>query len=129
MLDRMSIDQADLFIEKISQDNPDLYKEVKRHYLTFDDIFKLPENPLREVLSIVELDDLARAVKGIPEETVEQAIQVLPAKKQAMYEPVETPLSKREVADARRKIMAEVRKLQQEGQINIMDILAGEMVE
>ena len=129
MLDRMSLDQADLFIEKLSQDNPELYKEVKRHYLTFDDIFKLPENPLREVLSIVELDDLARAVKGIPEETVEQAIQVLPAKKQAMYEPVEAPLSKREVTEARRKIMAEVRKLQQEGQINIMDILAGEMLE
>ncbi len=129
MLGRMALDQADLFMEKLSQDNPELYKEVKRHYLTFDDIFQLPDNILRDVLIAVDLDDLARAVKGIAEETVEGALKVLPQKKQAMYEPVEGPLSKREVGEARRKIMEQVRKLQAAGEINLADILGGEMVE
>ncbi|MFB0515066.1 MAG: FliG C-terminal domain-containing protein [Candidatus Neomarinimicrobiota bacterium] len=129
MLSKMSLDQADLFMEKLSQDNPDLYKEVKRHYLTFEDIFQLPDTILRDILNVVELDDLARAVKGIAEETVEGALKVLPQKKQAMYEPVEVPLSKREVTEARRKIMEQVRKLQAEGQISLADILSGEMVE
>jgi flagellar motor switch protein FliG len=78
---------------------------------------------------VVDLDDLAKAVKGLDEETVEHGIGVLPAKRQAMYEPVEAPLSKREVNEARRKIMDQVRKMQDEGQINIADILSGEMVE
>jgi flagellar motor switch protein FliG len=33
------------------------------------------------------------------------------------------------VNEARRKIMDQVRKMQEEGQINIADILSGEMVE
>lgn len=129
MLGRMALEQADLFMEKLSQDNPELYKEVKRYYLTFEDIFQLPDAVLRDVLNVLDLDDLARAVKGIDEETVEQAIKVLPAKKQAMYEPVEEALSKREVGEARRKVMELVRKMQDAGQINIADILSGEMVE
>ena len=129
MLGRMPLEQADLFMDKLSQDNPELYKEVKRFYLTFDDIFQLPDEVLRDVLNVMDLDVLARAVKGIDEETVEQAIKVLPAKKQAMYEPVEEALSKREVGEARRSVMEQVRKMQTAGQINIADILSGEMVE
>ncbi len=129
MLGRMPMEQADLFMEKLSQDNPELFREVKRHYLTFDDIFQLPSAILRDVLITLDLDDLARAVKGLDEELVENAINVLPAKKQAMYEPMEGPISKREIGEARRKVMALVRKMQSEGQINLQDILSGEMVE
>ncbi len=129
MLGQMALEKADLFMEKLSQDNPELFKEVKRYYLTFDDIFQLPDEVLRDVLNVIDLDVLARAVKGIDEETVEEAIKVLPAKKQAMYEPVEEALSKREVGEARRSVMEQVRKMQAAGQINIADILSGEMVE
>jgi flagellar motor switch protein FliG len=129
MLNKMGMDQADLFMEKLSQENPELFKEVKRYYLTFEDVFLLPDNILRDVLNAIELDDLARAVKGVGEETVERAIGVLPQKKQAMYEPVEGALSRREVSESRLKIMEMVRKMQSEGQFNLADILGGEMVE
>ncbi|UCH10087.1 MAG: hypothetical protein JSU61_12935 [Fidelibacterota bacterium] len=129
MLNKMEMDQADLFMEKLSQENPELYKEVKRFYLTFEDVFLFPDNILRDVLNAIELDDLARAVKGVAEETVERAISVLPQRKQAMYEPVEGALSRREVSEARLKIMDMVRKMQAEGQFNLADILSGEMVE
>ncbi|MCH7939304.1 MAG: hypothetical protein IID13_06125 [Candidatus Marinimicrobia bacterium] len=129
MLNRMGLEQADLFLDKLSQENPDLLAEVKKFYLTFDDIFKVDETALRDILISVELDDLALALKGMDESLVEQAINVLPKKKQAMYEPVEGTVSKRDVNDARRKIMEQVRKLQDDGQINIADTLSGEMVE
>ncbi|MEE9161556.1 MAG: FliG C-terminal domain-containing protein [Candidatus Neomarinimicrobiota bacterium] len=129
MLNSMSMDQAELFLDKLSQENPELLKEVKRHYLTFDDIFKLPDNILRDVLNAIELDALALAAKGVDEETMERAIGILSAKKQAMYEPVEGAVSKREVSEARKKIMTQVRKLQSEGEINLADILAGDTVE
>ncbi len=129
MLSKMNLEQADLFLDKLSQENPELLKEVKRHYVTFDDIFKLPDLILRDVLNVVELDALALAAKGVDEETMERAIGVLPQKKQAMYEPLEGAVSKREVNEARRKIMAQVRKMQDEGELNLADILAGDMVE
>ena len=129
MLGRMNLAQADLFLEKLGQEDPELYKEVKRHYLTFDDIFQLPDGPLRDVLNSIELDDLAMALKGLDESLVEQSLNVLPKKKQAMFEPIEDAVSKREVMDARRKIMGEVRKLQDSGELNVADIVSGEMIE
>lgn len=129
MLGRMNLEQADLFLEKLGQEDPELLKEVKRHYLTFDDIFQLPDGALRDVLNAVELDDLALALKGMSEATVEQSLNVLPKKKQAMFEPVEEAVSKREVMDARRAIMEKVRELQESGEINVSDIVSGEMIE
>ncbi|MCH7574077.1 MAG: hypothetical protein IIA59_03040 [Candidatus Marinimicrobia bacterium] len=129
LLSRMNLAQADLFLEKLSQEDPELHKEVKRYYLTFDDIFQLPDGPLRDVLNAVELDDIAMALKGMDESIVEQALNVLSKKKQAMFEPVEEAVSKREVMDARRNIMAAVRKLQESGDINISEIVSGEMIE
>ena len=129
LLSRMNLAQADLFLEKLSQEDPELHKEVKRYYLTFDDIFQLPDGPLRDVLNAVELDDIAMALKGMDESIVEQALNVLSKKKQAMFEPVKEAVSKREVMDARRNIMAAVRKLQESGEINISEIVSGEMME
>lgn len=129
MLSRMNLEQADLFLEKLSQEDPELLKEVKRHYLTFDDIFLLPDGPLRDVLNTVEIDDIAMAMKGFDEAQVDRAINVLPKKKQAMYEPIEGAVSKREVMEARRKIMTQVRNLQDSGEINVSDIVSGEMIE
>lgn len=129
ILNSMPLDQATLYLGKLSQENPELFKEVKRYYLTFDDIFKLPDGVMRDILNAVELDDIAMALKGVDEATADRAIEVLPKKKQAMFEPVEGPASKREVSEARQKIMAHVRKMQSDGEINVADILSGEVVE
>lgn len=129
MLSRMNLAQADLFLEKLSQEDPELYNEVKKHYLTFEDIFQLPDGPLRDVLNAVELDDIALALKGMDEAVVEQSLNVLSKKKQAMFEPVEGAISKREVMDARRNIMKQVRKLQESGELNLSDIISGDMIE
>ena len=129
MLSRMNLEQADLFLEKLGQEDPEMLKDVKRHYLTFDDIFLLPDGPLRDVLNTVEIDDIAMALKGFEESQVDRAVNVLPKKKQAMYEPLEGAVSKREVMEARRKIMTQVRNLQESGEINVADIVSGEMIE
>ncbi|MEE9464607.1 MAG: FliG C-terminal domain-containing protein [Candidatus Neomarinimicrobiota bacterium] len=129
MLGQMSLEQADLFLDKLSQEDPELLAEVKKHYLTFEDIFKLDDTNLREILNSVELDDIPLAMKGMDESLVDQAINVLPKKKQAMYEPVEGAISKREVNDARRRIMEHVRKMQDDGQLNVAEILSGEVME
>ena len=47
-----------------------------------------------------------------------------------MFEPIEKPLPKREVDNARKEIVASAKKLEESGEVNLADILGGgEMVE
>ena len=54
----------------------------------------------------------------------------MPGKKQAMFEPVEGAVAKREVDGARKQVVAGAKKLADDGTINLEDMLSGgEMVE
>ena len=96
-----------------------------------DDIIeKFPPDILRGLLNAVELDQLSVAVKGVDQEKVDELIEMLPQKTQAMFEPIEKPLPKREVDTARKTIVADAKKLEESGEVNLADILGGgEMVE
>ncbi|MFC1480893.1 FliG C-terminal domain-containing protein [Candidatus Neomarinimicrobiota bacterium] len=129
MLGQMGLDQAELFLDKLGQENPELLRDVKRFYLTFDDVFGLPETALRDILMAVDLDDLAMAFKGSEDEVVEAALESLPQKKQAMYEPIERTVTKREVNEARAKVMKVIRDLEKAGELNIADLLSEDTVD
>ena len=73
---------------------------------------------------------MAYAVKGLDQEVVDGIIETQPAKRQAMFEPIEGPVTKREVDEARKEIVAAAKELEKSGELNIEDILSGgEMVE
>ena len=81
-------------------------------------------------MNSVELDSIAMAMKGMPEEIVERVIGNLPQKKQAMYEPVEGAVSKREVENARKEIVASAKQMEKDGVFNLSDLVgSGDMVE
>ena len=96
-----------------------------------DDILeKFPDDIKRSLFVSADLSALAVALKGIDQEIVDAIIENQPQKRQAMYEPVEKPLPKREVDDARKKIVADAKKMEEDGDISLADILGGgEMVE
>ena len=73
---------------------------IFKYFLTFDDIIeKFPDATKRELFVAAETTDLAIAVKGLDQEVVDAIIDMLPQKKQAMYEPYEGPISKKEVEE------------------------------
>jgi len=127
----MSSDEEEKYLAAIQNDDPELYKEVKKYYLTFEDIFEFfPDNIIRDLMNSVELDSLAMAMKGIEQEKVDRVIDNLPQKKQAMYEPVEGAVAKREVDGARKAIVTAAKKMEEDGAINLADMLGGgEMIE
>ena len=131
MIGKMSADEEEKYLQAISNENPDLYKEIKKYHLTFDDILeKFPDDIKRSLFVSADLSALAVALKGIDQEIVDAIIENQPQKRQAMYEPVEKPLPKREVDDARKKIVADAKKMEEDGDISLADILGGgEMVE
>ena len=55
---------------------------------------------------------------------VNKIIDILPKKKQAMYQPIEKPMPKKEVMSARRKLVVTIQEMINEGTIKIEDIIS-----
>ncbi len=128
----MSSSDEEKYLQAIANEDPDLMKEVKRFHLTFDDILeKFPDNIMRDLMNTVDLTDVALAMKGVDQEKVDSIIGNLPQKKQAMFEPLEGAVAKREVDGARKKIVAIARTMEKEGAFSMEDFAEGgsDMVE
>ncbi len=130
LLSSMNPNEEAKYLEAIGRESPDLLKEIKKYHLTFEDVFQFPDNLLRDMMNSVELDTIAMAMKGLDQEVVDRVIENLPQKKQAMYEPVEGAVAKRDVDNARKSIVTVARQMEKDGRFNLEDVLGGgEMVE
>ena len=131
IIGNMDAAEEEKYLQTLQNENPELFKEVKKYHLTFDDILeKFPDNVKRDLFNGIELDALALALKGLDKEIVDKIIDSLPGKKQAMFEPVEGAVAKREVEGARKQVGVGAKKLADDGTINLEDMLSGgEMVE
>jgi len=105
LLGTMDAKEQKQFLEYLSQEDPELAKEVKKHHFTFENVPILPDNLLRDVFNSLDLDDIALALKGQPQELVERVLENLPQKKQAMFEPKEGPVSRKQVEAAQKKVV------------------------
>ena len=89
-----------------------------------------PDNIIRDLMNSVELDLIAMGMKGMEEAVVSRVIENLPQKKQAMFEPIEGAVSKREVDNARKGIVQAAKQMEKDGAFNLEDYVGGgEMVE
>jgi len=131
MLGDMASNEQERYMQTLQNEDPDLYAAVKMFFLTFDDIVeKFPADVQRTLFVGFDLGKLAYAVKGLDQEVIDGIIETQPAKRQAMFEPIEGPVTKREVDEARKEIVAAAKELEKSGELNIEDILSGgEMVE
>lgn len=105
LLATMDIKEQQQFLEYLSQEDPELAKEVKKHHFTFDNVATLPDGLIRDVFNSLDLDDVALALKGQDQELVDRVLESLPQKKQAMYEPKEGPVSRKQVEAAQKKVV------------------------
>ena len=130
LLSSMSPAEEAKYLEAIGRESPDLLKEIKKYHLSFDDIFQFPDNLLRDLMNSVELDTISMALKGLDQAIVDRVIENLPQKKQAMFEPVEGSVSKRDIDMAQKSIVTAARQMEKDGRFSLEDLLGGgEMVE
>ena len=40
----MSISESEQYLEQIAQDDPELYAEIKKYFLSFDDLVDMPDH-------------------------------------------------------------------------------------
>ena len=132
LLNQMSIEESEQYLHQIEQDDPELYADVKKYFLSFDDLVEMQDHLMRTFWKNPELDidELAKALKGYEEDIVNHIISFMPSRKQKMYTPVTTPLSKKEVETAQLSIVQLAKDLGKAGELNLDDILAeNEMIE
>jgi flagellar motor switch protein FliG len=80
-------------------------------------------------MNAVDLDSVAMALKGMDQSNTDKVINVLPKKKQAMFEPVEGAVPKRDVDTARKSIVQAAKQMERDGTFKLEDLLGGETVE
>ena len=132
ILGEMSEDEAKKYMDQLQIDNPDLYEEVKKYYLSYDDLMGLSDSMASTfwMNPDIDLEVMAKALKGYDQDVVNKIVEYLPGKKQAMFSPIETPMSKREVDSARAEILTLLKAKFDSGEWNIDDVLGGgEMID
>ena len=130
ILGSMNPEEEEMFMTNLEQENPEMAEEVKRYRITFDTIFEIfPDNLLRDLMNAVDLDAVAMALKGMDQTISDRVVGILTKKKQAMYEPVEGAVPKREVDNARKSIVQSAKQMESDGAFKLEDLLGGETVE
>ena len=130
ILGSMNPEEEEMFMTNLEQENPEMAEEVKRYRITFDTIFEIfPDNLLRDLMNAVDLDAVAMALKGMDQTISDRVVGILPKKKQAMYEPVEGAVPKRDVDNARKSIVQSAKQMESDGAFKLEDLLGGETVE
>ena len=130
LLGEMDAKEEEMFMQNLEQDNPELAEQVKKYRITFESIFEIfPDNLLRDLMNAVDLDAVSMALKGMEQSITDKVIGVLPKKKQAMFEPVEAAVPKRDVDEARKSIVSAAKQMERDGAFKLEDLLGGDTVE
>ena len=128
ILSQMSPDEADQYLEQIATEDPELHEEVKKYFLSFDNLLSMPEH----IMNIfwrnpeIDVDEMAKAFKGLAEETTKKILKYLPKRKQAMYTDLSQPISKKQIDNTRLSFVQLIRTMHDDGELNLDEILNSE---
>ena len=130
MLSSMSENDADQYLNKMKLDTPDLYEDVKKYFLLFDDIVIMPEKTGFTFWGDqgIDLKTMARALNDYESETIEKLTTYLPTKKQDRFKRAvklleNESLSKNEIDDAKKEIKDLLQSKINANEIKIDDVL------
>jgi len=109
-------------LDKLSETDPELSEEIRRHMFVFEDVVKLDDRSMQMVLREVDTKDLSRALKGASEEILNKIVSNLSKRAgQLLKEEIEFlgPLRVVDVEEAQQKIVNVIRRLEESGEILI----------
>jgi len=132
ILNQMSIEEADQYLEQLASDDPELYTEVKKHFLSFEDLLSMPEHIMRIYWRNpeVDVDELGKALKSFDESIRDNIKSYLSKRNQAKFTIYDQPLSKRELDAAQMSFVGLARQMHDAQEINLDDVLEStDMIE
>ena len=132
ILNQMSAEDAEQYLEQLSIDDPELYTEVKKYFLSFEDLLEMPEHIMRIYWRNpeIDVDDLGKALKSYDEAIVNNITSYLSKRNQAKFSIYDQPLSKRELDNAQQSFVNLARKMHDDQEMNLDDVLEStDMIE
>ncbi|HEV2998231.1 MAG TPA: FliG C-terminal domain-containing protein, partial [Solirubrobacteraceae bacterium] len=112
-------------LDNLTATDEDLAEEVRRMLFVFEDIVKLEERAIQQVLREADQKDLVLALRGAPESVKEVVLANVSERGAQMIKEemeIQQPQRKRDIDEAQGRIVAVVRRLQEAGTI----VLPGE---
>jgi flagellar motor switch protein FliG len=109
-------------LETLARSDEDLAEEIRALLFTFEDIVKLDDRALQSVLKGVEDADLTLALRGVSDEVRERVLSnVSERRSELLVEEMEyqPPQRKSVVEEAQGRVVAEVRRLEEEGELTV----------
>jgi flagellar motor switch protein FliG len=109
-------------LKYIEQINQELAENIREKMFTFEDILKLDNTAIREILKEVDKNTLMIALKGAPEELKQKFLANMSQRAAAAFEEEMQflgPVKVKEVEAAQRKVVEVVQKLAEEGKISV----------
>ncbi|WP_456383967.1 flagellar motor switch protein FliG [Persephonella sp.] len=107
-------------LEEIRKENPSLADTIEEKMFKFEDIVKLDNRAIIEILKVVDKNDLLIALKGAPQEILDKFLSNMSKRAAQMFlEDMEIlgPVKKSDVENARKKIIATIKGLIEKGVI------------
>jgi flagellar motor switch protein FliG len=109
-------------LDSLTGADQELAEEVRRMLFVFEDIVKLDERALQQVLREADQKDLVLALRGVPEAVKEVVLANMSERGAAMLVEemeIQQPQRKRDVDEAQGRIVGVVRRLEEAGTIVI----------
>ena len=122
VLNRVDRTTEKAIVETLEVDNPELAEEIKKLMFVFEDIIKIDERGIRELLKEISNEDLTMALKTAAEDLRQKFFKNLSERAANMIrEDLEImgPVKLSDVETAQQNIVKQVRRLEAEGRIII----------
>lgn len=122
VLNRLDANASKEILEQIEQEDPNLVETIRQLMFTFEDLLKIDDNGIKELLARVDRKVLTVAMKGTSEKLKERFLANMSARGADMLrEDMEAmgPIRLRDVETAQQQIIATIRGLEAEGVINL----------
>jgi flagellar motor switch protein FliG len=122
LLNRMDRRRSRTVLEKIESDRPEIANSIRELMFVFDDISTLDDQAIREILQRIDKKTIAQALKGATEQQQSQFFRNMSSRAvEMMKEEMDLmgPVKMKDVHAAQQRLVEIVRKLEEEGIINL----------
>ncbi len=123
ILNRMNRSTENAIMTSLEDSDPELAAEIRNFMFSFEDVMKLDDKSIQELMKDVSAEDLAKALKLVDETQRERVFKNMSKRGAEMLrEEIELmpPIRISEVEASQRKIVEVTKKLETEGRIVIL---------
>ena len=107
-------------VESLEEDDPELAEEIKKRMFVFEDIVLLDDRAIQKVMREVDTAELAKALKSVDSEVQDKIYRNMSKRASTLLKEdmdYMGPIRLKDVEEAQQRIVAIIRKLEEQGEI------------